>query len=193
MSFVYLAASLPLLSLDRRPPMSLQELQRSCDGLLAPEQRAELENMLWGRIQGMQTRFGRTWADYEAQLENECARKRSNRPERLRSHAGYSIQVRDIVLDAFNRENPLERERVLDWGRFRLLDELGALNPLGLERVLAFAGQLRLVHRWAALDRELGRKRFQSLVEQTVQQLLTRTEAGGAGLADIRGTTGGSV
>jgi hypothetical protein len=177
MTFVYLAASLPLLSLDAKPPFSMEAFRMRCSGLLAPKERSELERMLQGQQEGFLTVFGRAWAALQAQMDNECARQRNLRLDQLRSHSGFSVQVRDLVLDAFNRENPLARERVLDAGRFALLEELAQSDPYGLPRILAFAGQLRLVHRWAGLDKDSGRKRFASLVEETVQSLDRWTES----------------
>ena len=167
----YLAATLPSLTLGRPAPVSVAGFRFSCSGLLDEPELRDLDRMLDMSPGFCETPFGQAWSDLEIQISNECARKR--RPgleKKLRMHGGYSVQVREMVRDAFQRETPLDREWVLDNGRFSLLENLAAPGSLGLERILAFAGQLRLVHRWAQFDEEQGRKRFQELVEETVKE-----------------------
>lgn len=189
MIFTYLAATLPYLALGKSPPISIDDFRTSCSGLLKDPQFRDLDRLLDGNPEFCETPFGQVWSDLETQIINECARKR--RPgleKKLRMHRGYSVLAREMVQDAFNRETPQEREWVLDRGRFLLLENLARPGSLGLERILAFAGQLRLVHRWAQFDEQRGRKRFQDLVEETVKEV--RSEERGARKAE-RGTRRG--
>ena len=175
MSHISLAASLPWLELGRKPPLTVEDFRFSCSGTLSPVEFQELEMLLKAELGPYATSFGRSWAELEIQIRNECARKRvPGLKEGFRMHRGYSVQAARVVMDAFHQETPLKREWLLDKGRFALLDELIGLDHLGLERILAFAGQLRLVHRWEVFDEQRGRERFRNLVERTVEQAWER-------------------
>ena len=173
MSTISLAASLPWLELGRKPPLSVEDFRFSCSGILPATEFQDLERLLEGGLGPYATAFGRSWAALENQIRNECARKRD---PGLKSgfwmHKGYSVQAARFVMEAFHQETPMKREWLLDKGRFALLEELIGLDHLGVERVLAFAGQLRLVHRWDAFDAQRGRERFRALVDRAVEAAL---------------------
>ncbi|MCF8108158.1 MAG: DUF2764 domain-containing protein [Desulfohalobiaceae bacterium] len=170
MSTIALAASLPWLELGRKPPLSMEHFRFSCSGMMQTVEFEDLERLLQGDLGPYATSFGHSWAALEIQIRNECARKReSGLKTGFWMHQGYSIQAARYVMEAFQQETPMKREWLLDKGRFALLEELIGLDHLGLERILSFAGQLRLVHRWDAFDEERGRKRFQDLVDRTVE------------------------
>ncbi len=170
MSYISLAASLPWLELGQKPPLSLKDFRFSCSGILQPSELQDLDSLLADRLGQFSTSFGRSWSALAVQIMNECARKRNpSLKSGFRMHSGYSVQAARFVMEAFHQENPLEREWLLDRGRFALLEELIGLDQLGLESILAFAGRLRLVHRWAAFDEQRGRERFQTLMEETLE------------------------
>jgi hypothetical protein len=88
-------------------------------------------------------------------------------------YSGYSKEVAHLVHEAFNRENPRELEWRLDQGRWNLAQDLiPPERPLGFERILAFAVQLRLMHRWTAMDADTGQERLESLLQGLVSNML---------------------
>lgn len=165
MSHVYLAASLPGLDLGHPPPLGLETFAARCAGVLEAPALADVQNLLAGEDHNLRTEPGRRWQALETQLRNEVATAR--RPNQDLAHpfyTGYSVEIRDSVRRAFGAQTPLKRERILDRCRFALLEELAEGNTLSLGRIIGFAGQLRLVHRWAGWDQQAGRRRFADMV-----------------------------
>ncbi|MFO7718215.1 MAG: DUF2764 family protein [Thermodesulfobacteriota bacterium] len=175
MSYTYLAASLPELTLGQPPPMGLGTFTAQCQGVLEAPALWDVQQLVQGDFLELSTTPGQKWQALETQIRNETAT--ALRPNQDLTHPffiGYSVFVRDCVRRAFDAATPLERERILDRGRFALLADLAGHDPLGLSRIVSFAGQLRLVHRWAVWDQETGRERFDEMVATVAEAVLAQ-------------------
>jgi len=64
-----------------------------------------------------------------------------------------------------------ESERRLDALRWGFLDEMAVKQPFGVEAVLAHAGRLAILERWAALTPELGRARLEGFLTEAAAAL----------------------
>lgn len=170
MSRIYLLSSLPALVLGQDSPLSLEAFLGVC-AILSPEEQAEAARIIKGRHQELKTDFGRAWRDLDLQIRNQAmlirAKSWNVSPAWPGSTAArYSVRARDMVSDAFELDSPLEREWALDKGRWALIQDLTRKDdPFGLDRVLAFGLQLKLVQRWAGIDKDHGREQFHSLVQ----------------------------
>jgi hypothetical protein len=145
---------------------------------LAPRDLQEGEHLVHNRLSECRTPFGRAWAGLNIQMDNEISALRAPgwevHPPSPGMHSGYSLEVSRLVREAFSKETPLQTEWALDRGRWDLVQSLIKVdNPLGLERILAFGVQLRLMHRWAAMDAQAGKDRMKALLEPFVDQALT--------------------
>jgi len=169
-SRIYLLSSLPALVLGQDSLLSLEAFQGLC-AILCPEEQAEAARVIKGRYQELKTDFGRAWGDLDLQIRNQIMLIRAktwNVSQALPgpTAARYSVRARDMVSDAFELDSPLEREWALDKGRWALIQDLTRKDdPFGLDRVLAFGLQLKLVQRWAWIDKDRGREQFHSLVQ----------------------------
>ncbi len=160
--FTYLIASLPRLELGAVPPLDADELLERCRATLPERDVAELVAFTEGADgphgagAGAAGATAASWRALETQIRNGVARRRAQRlgvpaePHR-RPHAGYRGDIDAAVDAAFEQPDPMARERELDALRWRLLDDLAAVDPWGLPFVLAYAMRLRLAQRWAAL------------------------------------------
>jgi hypothetical protein len=174
---IYLAAALPVCTLGDTPPLSLHVFSVQCSGILSREELHELDLILHNRFSKGHTHFGQAWTALNTQMENEMAALRAQRwqahPPLPRLHSGFSLEASRLVHEAFNRDTPLQMEWTLDQGRWKLAQGLiPADRPLGLERILAFGIQLQLMHRWAGMDVDSGRKRLNDLIETIVSENL---------------------
>ncbi len=168
----YLVASLPPLVLGETPPISPDQFLAQCEGILSVGELEDVGNLLRGEIcVNMHSPAARAWCAKEIQLRNAVARIRATRrhtdPRSLmRDHAGFDATIEKMVTDAFARSNPLDVELALDHGRWRLAEDFSLGDQFGIERVMAYAVQLRLAQRWADLDPDRGRERLETTVEQ---------------------------
>jgi hypothetical protein len=177
MSLVYLVASLPRLVLGEPPPLTSQEFAFRTQNLLGPDERAALAALLAGQP-AFGTRFGAAWQARETQLRNALARARAQKRglegrEFQHEHSGFDAGVAQAVANALAKTNPLEREFELDRFRWTLAEELAWHEPFGLGKVLAFAVQLRLTERWAALEPTVGQRVVEEFVHNQTAAAVT--------------------
>ena len=181
----YLVSSLPALALDAPPPFSPEEFRFRCQGVLSDADLAELDLLLAGRSAEGRTAFSQAWAGADAQIRNAAAKGRAAKlgveaKPFLRPHRGYAVWLDKEVADALAKANPLDRETGMDAARWKYVEDLALADPSGLPAVLAFAVQLTLVARRAALKEEAGRERLEQLVSQLEEH------AASSGAADFK-------
>lgn len=170
-SYPYLTSSLPALSLEAAPPFSPDEFRFRCQGVLSDADLAELDLLLAGRAAEGRAAFSTAWAGGDAQIRNTTAKARGAKlgveaKPFLKSHPGYAVWLDKDVGDALAKASPLAREMGLDRTRWKFVEELALQDASGLPAVLAFAVQLMLATRWAAMKEEAGRERLEQLVSQ---------------------------
>lgn len=173
MAYYYLVASLPVLALDKAPPLARAEFLALCERHLAAADLADLQALLDGRPEQARHPFVRQWREQELQIREVQVRSRAaklgadGRPF-IRETPGLNLTLRQAVGEALAKTNPLERELALDRIRWVLLDDLALWDPFGLSAVLAYALRLTLVWRWAGLTDAAGQARLETLVEQNM-------------------------
>lgn len=161
MNYYYLIASLPTLSLESAPPMSLDGFRALCSDHLTPDDLAALDELTGRRTEPTGHPFVADWNAREVLLRNTLAVLRASRQKRdatpyLHPHAGFDASAEKAAHDAFTQPNPLERELALDRFRWHMIDELTGFDPFSPRAVLAYALKLRLAERWAGMSREKG-------------------------------------
>jgi len=162
MSYYYLIASLPSLSMEQAP-ISEEEFQSRCEAELTVrdlEVLRELEKVLLAEP-GITHTFNTAWSNHEIQLRNTIARiraaKRQSDADRvLRPHGGFSALIDDAIEHAWAQPTPLAREKALDALRWQMLDDLQGPDPFSFRVILAYAVKRRLAQRWASMDAEAG-------------------------------------
>lgn len=179
--YEYLVSSLPALSLAAPPPFAPAEFRFKCQGVLSDADLAELDRVLAGQAADGHSAFAQAWAAGDAQIRNTAAKMRGAKlgveaKPFLKSHPGYAVWLDKDVSDALAKASPLARETGLDQARWKYVEDLAREDATGLPAVLAFAVQLMLAARWAALREEAGRERL----EQLVSELEESAAAGGA-------------
>jgi hypothetical protein len=180
MSYYFLVANLPALSLESPPPMDVAAFLVRCAEQLSASDFKTLRGVLQGKITNHP--FVAQWRDHDCQIRNAVARYRAQRLGRdatsqLRPHRGYDLSTMRSAEEALSRAHPLERELALDRLRWALLDELAGTNMFSLEHLIAYGLKLQLVHRWAGLSDERGRQRIDEIVAKQMTGADFRTKA----------------
>lgn len=161
MNHYFLISSLPLLAFGAKPPMTLEDFLKACDANLSESETDVMRDLLDRNGAGADHPFACDWLDRETELRNAVVRLRARdqklSPDAwLRPQAGAHVDLQTGVTEAFQAPDPLEREKALDLLRWRILDELAGLNPFSLEAVFSYGLKLRIVRRWADLNRDAG-------------------------------------
>lgn len=171
MSYYYLLSSLPGISLEAKPPMSLDEFRVSCADQLSDDDQRALDAVLEQDFSAGEhaNAFVAAWTARETQLRNAAARLRAAKRQTdagayVRTHTGFDVAIEERVEDAFAESSPLAREKALDRIRWHVLDELVGPEPFSTAAVLAYGVKLQMTERWATLDSEVGQSRIGSVL-----------------------------
>lgn len=175
MSYFYLVASLPSLSMDEPPPCSVEDFLFQCQGVLEQQEFEDLAVILNGDPADTSSPATRAWKDADTQLRNQCAANRASAygvdPRTVqRDHAGYDTTIERMVSDAFSRENPLEKERILDRCRWQLAEDLALREPFGFAPVVAHGIKLQLAVRWSAMTDVSGEATMDKLISSNLER-----------------------
>ncbi len=167
MSYYYLISSLPGISPEASPSISLDEFRTSCADQLSATDMGALEAILLddAGTDDHSHPFVARWRARDTQLRNASARLRAARRqidagEFVKSHTGFDVGIEEQVESAFAEATPLGREQALDRIRWSVLDELVGPEPFSAAAVLAYGVKLRIAERWATLDAEAGQARI---------------------------------
>ncbi len=187
MSYYYLVSSLPGLTMDSTPGITLATFQSLCeDHLDACDRQALAEVLNPGDAELPATHpFADRWVGYETQLRNAVTRIRAGRRQEdagpfLRDHSGFDVGIEEGVDEAFNLPSPLAREQALDRIRWRILDEITGVDPFAVDAVLAYGAKLQLAERWAGMDAERGQARINAAISETPSDAAEEIEGGAA-------------
>ena len=180
MEYPYVVASLPMLNLGERPPFTTQEFLFKCEGALQAKDLRCLRRMLAGEAASCRQPFAQAWNRCETQLRLAIAHVRAGRlgverPEDVAKYRTLDPDAQRVVVDAFAKTHPLERERVLDEYRWHLLNELAFQDAFGLATVLAFGLKLQIADRWADLGTDRGEKAFEEHAARIAEKRETVT------------------
>lgn len=162
MNYYYLVASLTHLRMEDPPPVSTGAFRELCRHHLCPADIAALDALL---DDTERTPAGHpyvaAWRNAVRQVRNATARLRASRLQRdpapfLRTCDGFNVWTEHAVVEAFQRPNPLERQRALDRLAWERAGELAAGNPFSENVVFAYAVRLQIAERWAAMSDRTG-------------------------------------
>ncbi len=108
---------------------------------------------------------------FELIAENHLPGDQGISSQLLRSNArdfGISGEFPEVekVLQAFENENLMAREKALDGVDWEWIDENTFFNYFTIEKILGFFLQFMLADRWMKLDEKEGRKLFKELLEK---------------------------
>lgn len=173
MSYHYFAASLPMLTLEQPPPLSVEAFRAQCASHLSSRDLTAMNQLLdRTRDESAAHPFVTRWRRADGHLRNALARTRAEHLRKdfklhMREVEGVDTAVDREVADAYSRPTPLEREKALDRIRWRRLEEIGGLDPFAPSAVLAYGVQLTILERWTRMDKETGADTVATLVQRT--------------------------
>jgi hypothetical protein len=169
MNTYFLFASLPMVSLDDPPMLTVREFRERCATQLSATDMRLVDALLGPLPERHPHPFVRRWIDSETELRNALVKARAGRlgtdPEPyLRGEASPGPEAERAVAEAYTQKTPLDRERALDRYRWTQAESLGGFDPFAGRGFLAYALKLKLARRWAVIDREAGEKRAAELM-----------------------------
>ena len=176
MAYYYLVASLVPLTLDGDVSFTPEEYYESCKYLLTSQDRKDLGYIINGQPESARHPFVRKWLRNENQLKNAIAEARTAKAnidshQFLRDKVEINTKNTKAIAEAFNKQNPLEKELALDKYRWKLLDEMAGDDYFGMPSIFSYAFKLRLIMRWKSLNDEKGHDVVEKLFEKTSKEI----------------------
>lgn len=170
MNVYALIASLPTLSLDAPSAISGEQFLQACESGLSAEDHAAARVLFNGIPSSESSTCGfiGRWRDVDTQIRNAVAARRAAKlgvdaSAWVRPVQGCAVWLRDGVEDAFQENDPLDREKALDRLRWRALEELEGVDPMTVDTVFAYAAKLALVLKWHRYSETQGSEKLAAL------------------------------
>lgn len=176
MEYAYLVASLPVLTFGAEVPTTSAQFAAACEGPLREDHLADIRAIMAGRPEAARHPAVKWYVARETQLRSALARARAQRagvdPQRyLHPFSGYDMQTDDVVAQAVNTPDPLERTLALDRHRWRLLDQMVGAETFGVAAVFAYAFKLLLAERLQSLSEAEGTRTAETVVHDSLARL----------------------
>jgi len=170
----YLISSLPMLKRDERPFMGLESFMSACEPWLSSGEMSALAGL--SLEPGVSAGAGGVtgeWSAWEASLRNRLARARGARLERdaekfTRPDSGFHSEIDRGVQEAFSAPSPLEKERILDSLRWRILDHMESGHIFDFDFLCVYKLKLMLREKWGERTKALGSANFDKALEGVV-------------------------
>lgn len=90
----------------------------------------------------------------------------------IRAHAaepdlglGFELEYMHQLSRIVQEDDPVEKERMIDALRWTWLEDTTFFTTFGIENVFSYLVRLGIKARWAGLDVEQGRKRFEEIID----------------------------
>ena len=152
-----LLASLPMLKREETPLLSMEELLSSAESFLSAK-KAELFKALSLSVKDEAVfpakSLAAKYVKWEVSFRNSIAKQRAARlgvdPAPYLRDFAYDTEADRFVREAFAAENPLEREKLLDFGRWTKLEELELGHRFDFDVLCAYKLKLEILLKWKA-------------------------------------------
>lgn len=156
------------------------------EGATAPENPELLLNSLfYDHLLKNRNRFLRDWFEFELNVRNvftalNCRKYNmeikneivgtnwvadSIRKNNTRDFGLNELSYINQLLQTFEGNQLLEREKALDLLRWNMMDEAVFFHYFSVERLFSYFWKLTVVERWLTLDQETGRTMFNKLLD----------------------------
>ncbi|HQC53739.1 MAG TPA: DUF2764 family protein [Lentisphaeria bacterium] len=171
----YFISSLPALRWGEKPPLRYDAFLTACQEQLGPELTAQLKaiSLIPGGQPASTTLAA--WEDWETYLRNaiaesRAAKLRKNAAAWLRAGNGLYPGDRKRLEDALNQPTPRDREQAIDLLRWQQLEHLAAMHQFDVAALELYTLKLLLSEKHAGRNLDAGKKAYQQLVEQGLNQ-----------------------
>lgn len=92
----------------------------------------------------------------------DCIRQNATVPD---FGLGVDLEYVQQLVEIAKEDDPVQKERKADALKWTWLDDKTFFVPFGIESVFARLCQLEMLERWAKLDPEQGKQRFEQIIE----------------------------
>lgn len=183
-NYYYFASSLPYITFDSAPPMSVDTFIEDCHRLLSKQDAEFIEKLLARKILDYaylrrlvtETKGRITYRNeafqkgilFNRAFRNELAWFRAERAgkdpnEYIRGDRVPDPKIQEVIRAADREDNLLEAEMILDRFRWAFLDELESGHYYDIEFITIYGIKLSILERYQIIDSPRGEEIFEEL------------------------------
>lgn len=159
-NYTYLISSLPMLHFGIKPPFPFEKFLEICARLIPPKDWELLKNVsLNGEYdyELKQPTLLNCWYEFDTALRNELAklravRKRVDPVKYLRRDGYYQLSIVHLAMNAQRSPSLIEAEKMLDQGRWQMLEDLNFGHYFDIDSLIIYALKLLLLGRWERIN-----------------------------------------
>lgn len=180
--YYFTAASLPLLSLDAKPSITVDSFLSTCELHLTTSDFSVLANssIKVPESEDALTGVAKVCWDWEKSLRNELAKLRAAKmsisSDEYLKDGETVFDTHRIASEAFKVDSPLEAEGFLNAARLSFLDSISVGHYFDLNFLVIYYLKLQIFDRVSCFESEAGFKKYQEIYTN----ILTAYEAGGS-------------
>lgn len=180
--YYFTAASLPLLTLENKPSITIDSFLDTCELHMSNSDFTILKNSSVKVPENEESLHGvaKVCWEWEKSLRNELAKLRA---AKTNLSADQYVREGEVVFDtnrvaseAFKIESPLEAENYLNVARLAFLDNLTVGHYFDLTFLVIYYLKLQVLDRISNFDKENGFKKYQEIYNN----ILSAYEADGS-------------
>lgn len=154
--FYYLVASLPYLSIDEDPKITMNDFLQEASKWLSDEEKKILVSLEDNKSQ---TEVIAMWNSFFEEIQKEAVLTRQSRRDNKNIKEGkYSERI-------FSQKTPLEMEKQLERIKWEYIDSIEAKYNFDLNRLVCYCLKLKIIERIKKFNKEKGEIKFYNLCE----------------------------
>jgi len=154
--FYYLVASLPYLSINEEPRITMNDFLQEASKWLSEEETKILISLEDNKNR---TEVIAIWNSFFEDIQNEIVSTRQSRREKKNIKEGkYSERI-------FTQKTPLDMEKKLEEIKWQYIDSIEAKYNFDLNKLVCYCLKLKIIERIKKFDKEQGEIKFYNLCE----------------------------
>ncbi len=165
--YYYTVASLPMLTINQDPPITIDYFTETCRYTMSEQDFRTLMTAEIAPVNPSTQKTIEMWQNWERSLRNELARIRSQKTgidaERYLREGDTSTGVFDAAREAAGAVNPQAGEDILDNARWRYLDELESSHNFDLTKLIVYYLKLQIAERKKSMNTENGSEKYREI------------------------------
>ena len=162
--YYYTVASLPMLTLNQEPPITVEYFLDTCSYTMNEGDYDTLTKAVSTPIGEAVHPTVEAWYSWERSLRNELVKMRAQKTEmdseKYLREGNTSTGVFDAAREALAAANPKIAEEILDGARWRYLDELEVSHNFDLTKLIVYYLKLQIKERKRVMTDVNGEEKY---------------------------------
>lgn len=182
--YIYFAASLPSVWMDKPSPMTYGEFLIKAREQLSEKDYGELAKATFAHSdERSANRIVRDWDDFnytfsECLVEERAKKLGKNENGEYSSRCQKEQNLEKKARDIVKMDNPLEAERAILSEYFEFLSSHPVSSPFSLDALIIYGLKLQIKERSESFIREKGRSEFDNLYKDIQLAITSRSDYG---------------